>query len=187
MKKATVFILMAACIFLLAGCGKEADDRIAFSELSAHILETVTENYEDGPIAQEDLVIDRIYHGHFSQKDMDEILVLCKIQNTPHVAGLDKTVAILLETDSLEQIAYKEFHADHVTIDCVRTSTGQSKILFIGTTIYQGILTQEIQLWDIRDSQWTEIPIENLETYWDPDTGAVSAPSMIQTKDCSFQ
>lgn len=49
-----------------------------------------------------------------------------------------------------------------MTIDCVQTSIGQSKILFIGTTVYQGILTQEIQLWGIQDSQWLDIPIENL-------------------------
>ena len=32
--------------------------------------------------------------------------------NTPHVAGLDKTVGILLDADSLEMVAYKEFAAD---------------------------------------------------------------------------
>ena len=60
-----------------------------------------------------------------------------------------------------------EFNADNVTIDCVQTSIGQSKILFIGTTIYQGISAQEIQLWGIQDGQWLDIPIENLETLSD--------------------
>ena len=167
MKKLDVLVLMVACVFLLASCSKEADDRSAFTEFNEYILETVMESYEDGNISREDIVIDQIYCGHFSQKDVNEIFVLCKILNTPHVAGLDKTVAVLLEADSLKKIAYKEFNADNVTIDCVQTSIGQSKILFIGTTIYQGISAQEIQLWGIQDGQWLDIPIENLETLSD--------------------
>lgn len=112
-------------------------------------------------------MIDRIYYGHFSQEDANEILVLCKILNTPHVAGFDKTVAVLLEAASLKQIAYKEFNADNVSIDCVQTSTGQSKIVFIGTTTYQNISTQEIQLWGIQDNQWVDMPIESLENLSD--------------------
>ncbi len=164
MKKLNVLVFMVTCIFLFVSCGKTADDKSTFSEFNEYILQTVMESYEDGNISRKDIVIDRIYCGHFSQKDANEIFVLCKILNTPHVAGLDKTAAVLLEADSLKKIAYKEFNADNVAIDCVQTSIGQSKILFIGTTIYQGIVTQEIQLWGIQDGQWLDIPIENLET-----------------------
>lgn len=163
MKKLNVLVLMAACVFLLVSCGREGDDRGAFSEFSEYVLETVLESYEDGEISREDIVIDRIYCGHFSQKDVNEIFVLCKILNTPHVAGLDKTAAVLLEADSLKKIAYKEFNADKVTIDCIQSSDGLSRILFTGTTIYQGISTQEIQLWSIQDGQWQDIPIEDME------------------------
>ena len=96
MKKLDVLVLMVACVFLLASCSKETDDRSAFTEFNEYILETVMESYEDGNISREDIVIDQIYCGHFSQKDVNEIFVLCKILNTPHVAGLDKTVAVLL-------------------------------------------------------------------------------------------
>lgn len=167
MKKLNVLVLIAVCVFLLAGCGQKADDRGAFSELGEYVLERVMKNYEDGDINQEDIVIDRIYYGHFSQEDVNEILVLCKILNTPHVAGFDKTVAVLLEAASLKQVAYKEFNADNVSIDCVQTSTGQSKIVFIGTTTYQNISTQEIQLWGIQGNQWVDMPIESLENLSD--------------------
>ena len=46
MKKLNVLVLMVACIFLLASCSKEADDRSAFSEFNEYILETVIENLE---------------------------------------------------------------------------------------------------------------------------------------------
>lgn len=76
-------------------------------------------------------------------------------------------MAVLLEAASLKQVAYKEFNADSVSIDCVQTSTGQSKIVFIGTTTYQNISTQEIQLWGIQDNQWVDMPIESLENLSD--------------------
>ena len=162
-KRNIFFCFTVTLIFLLAGCGKASDSRNSFSELSEYIVEKVMKNYEDGNINQEDIMIDQIYYGHFSRKDVNEIFVLCKILNTPHVAGLDKTVAVLLKADSLEQIAYREFNADNIEIDCMPTSTGQSKILYIGTTTYQGISTQEIQLLNIQDNQWIDTPIEGLK------------------------
>lgn len=53
----------------------------------------------------------------------------CKILNTPHVAGLDKTVGVLLEAGSLEMVAYNEFAADKVVINCIQASDGQSKTI----------------------------------------------------------
>lgn len=41
MKKLDVLVLMVACVFLLASCSKEADDRSAFTEFNEYILETV--------------------------------------------------------------------------------------------------------------------------------------------------
>ena len=43
MKKLDVLVLMVACVFLLASCSKEADDRSAFTEFNEYILETVME------------------------------------------------------------------------------------------------------------------------------------------------
>lgn len=85
MKKLNALVLMVTCVFLLASCSKEADDKSAFSEFNEYILETVMESYEDGKISREDIVINQIYCGHFSQKDVNEIFVLCKILNTVRV------------------------------------------------------------------------------------------------------
>lgn len=114
----------------LSGGTDRSDSGNSYSEFSGYIAERVMEHYEDEMIAQEDIVIDRIYHGHFSSVDTDEIFVLCKISNTSHVAGLDKTVAVLLEADSLGQIAYGEFHADQVEISRIPASNRRSKLLY---------------------------------------------------------
>lgn len=165
MRKRTIFLgFIITFILLLTGCGETSDNRNSFSELSEYIVEKVMENCEDENINQEDVVIEQIYHSHFSSKDVEEIFVLCKILNAPHVAGLDKTVALLLEDDSLEQIAYREFNADNVEIDYIPTSNGKNKILYIGTTTYQGISTQEIQLLDVQNNEWIDTPIEGLQT-----------------------
>lgn len=166
-----VSALVLFMLMFISACGsgisKSSDNVDVLSELNNWIIEKVMENYEDGNISASDIVIDRIYFGSFSQDNTSEIFVLCKILNTPHVAGLDKTVGVLLEAGSLEMIAYNEFAADKVVINCIQASDGQSRILVLKTTTYQGISTQEIQLLAIEGSQWVEIPIDALKTMGD--------------------
>lgn len=126
-------------------------------------IEMVKENYEDGEISTSDIVIDQIYYGSFSEEDVSEIFVLCKILNTPHAAGLDKKIGILLDAHTLEMVAYKEFGGDKTEISCMPMSNGQSRILFFQTSIYQGISTQTVELYAVQGSQWVEIPIDIME------------------------
>lgn len=165
-KALPVLALALSVMMFLSGCGisKSGDNADVLSELNSRIIEKVIENYEDGSISASDIAIDCIYFGSFSQDNVSEMFVLCKLLNTPHTAGLDKTTGILLETDSLEMTAYKEFGADKVVINCIRTSDGQSRILVLKSTTYQGITTQEIQLLAIEGGQWAEIPIDALKT-----------------------
>ena len=76
-------------------------------ELEDMVTQIVLENFWDGDIiAAEDVVIDCIYYGSFSESNMQEMLVVCKILHLPHVAGVDKTVCILLDRESLEMKSY---------------------------------------------------------------------------------
>ncbi len=135
-----------------------------FSALSQLTSEIVLENSEIADeISLSDVVIDRIYHGSFSPKNASELFILCKIMNVPHAGGLDRTAGIVLSADTLELIAYKEFAADKVEISCLQNSDGINRILFIGTTTYQGISAQEISLLAVEGSQWRDIPISALE------------------------
>lgn len=165
-KALPISVLVLLILMFISACGisKSSDNVDMLSELNDWMIEKVIENYEDGNISASDIVIDRIYFGSFSQDNVSEIFVLCKILNTPHAAGLDKTVGILLEAGSLEMVAYKEFAADKVVINSIQASDGQSRILVLKTTTYQGISAQEIQLLAIEGSQWAEIPIDALRT-----------------------
>ena len=113
-----VSVLVLFMLMCINACGisKSRDSADMVSELNNRIIEKVAENYEEGNISALDIVIVRIDFGSFSQDNASEIFVLCKILNTPHVAGLDKTVGILLDADSLEMVAYKEFAADKVVM-----------------------------------------------------------------------
>lgn len=123
------------------------------------VIEKVLENYWDGDIiSASDIVIDQIYYGSFSQDDVCEMLVECKILNLPHVAGLDRRVCILMPCDSLELTAYTEFPGDMVELDIVQTDSGQCRVVVIKTAINQGIATQYIGFWAVQDRQW--VPVE---------------------------
>lgn len=129
------------------------------------VVEKVLENYMDGDIiTASDVAIDKVYYGSFSQENANEILVLCKILNMPHVGGLDKTVGMVLTQDTLDVVAYEEFPADRVEIDCFQMNNGKKRVLFIGTSTYQGISGQTIFLFDIQGSEWVQVPIDALNS-----------------------
>lgn len=162
LKNLTIISLLLLLLMFCSACAA-ADNADTISELNKWILQKVEENNEVG-VSASDIVIDRIYYGSFSQRDADEILVLCKFLNMSHTGGLDRTAGIIFSVDSMETVAYKEFGADEVTIDCIKTDNGESRILFTGTTTYQGVTTQDTQLFAIEDGQWVELPIDAHET-----------------------
>ena len=163
------FVLLATIFCSSCTATKEISYAEMFSEINNWIIDKVKENAEDTSISRSDIVIDQIYYGSFSQKDANslkeanEILVLCKLQNTPHAGGLDRTAGLLLSADSMEVVAYHEFAADKVIINCFHTNSGENRVLFLGTTTYQGISTQEAQLYAIKDGKWIELPISNVD------------------------
>ncbi len=163
------FVLLATICCLFCTVKKEASYAEMFAEINNWIIDKVKENAEDTSISRSDIVIDQIYYGSFSQKDANslkeanEILVLCKLQNTPHAGGLDRTAGLLLSADSMEVVAYHEFAADKVIINCLHTNSGENRVLFLGTTTYQGISTQEAQLYAIKDGKWIELPVSNVD------------------------
>lgn len=155
-----VLIIIVVCLFK-----KNAMNGDKLDFLNKRIVEIILTNYMDGDIISEtDIAVDRIYYGAFSKENANEVLVISKILNTPHAAGLDKTVTVLLAADSLELIAYKEFGADIVELECFQGNNGQKRVVVTYTMIYQGIATQKIGLFAIDKGEWNEVPIEYLET-----------------------
>ena len=162
--------LILIVLFIMVVClikkNRTASDLM--DNLNHKVIEIIMTNYVDGDLISEaDIALDQIYYGSFSKENADEILVISKILNTPHVAGLDKRVSILLKADSLEFIAYKEFGSDIVALNCVQTHNGLSRIIVTNTMIYQGIATQAAELFSLNDGVWNPIPLEYLNNLKD--------------------
>lgn len=159
-------LLAFACIDLM-GCGKDAPAQNVSVELSddtaldAFIVEKAEALAEEGPFEAGDIYVDSILYGNFSQLEETEMLAFCKFKNNVHVAGFDRTLAIVFASDTMEVIAYKNFGADEVALRPLPTEK-ESKILFLGRTTYQDITTQYIGLYDIQDNEWVEIPLDGV-------------------------
>ena len=144
---------------------KGTDDTQLLFGLSNKVIGTVLKNSgTGGAVTASDVMIDQIIYGSFSEPETEEVLVICKILNMPHVGGLDRRAIIILDIDSMGVVAYAEIPADEVWVDTLPMSNGQDRIIFSGKTTYQGISVQEIMYFCIQDGQWAAIPAEELET-----------------------
>lgn len=134
-------------------------------EFEDMVTQIVLENFWDGDIiAAEDVVIDCIYYGSFSESNRNEMLVLCKILHLPHVAGLDKTVCILFDRESLEMKSYTEFGGDEVAVERVKGRDGQSFIVASITAINHGFATQRVEFFSLENCEWNTLFIEPLKS-----------------------
>lgn len=91
------------------------------------------------------------------------MLVLCKFKDNPHVAGLDRTLAVVFSRQSMELVAYKCFGADETVIRSLPTESGENRILFLGRATSQGLTSQYIGLFSIENKEWTELPLEEVQ------------------------
>lgn len=101
LKNLTIISLLLLLLMFCSACAA-ADNADTISELNKWILQKVEENNEVG-VSASDIVIDRIYYGSFSQRDADEILVLCKFLNMSHTGGLDRIAGIIFRLTQWKQ------------------------------------------------------------------------------------
>lgn len=159
------FGLVLFIMVFLSACGEEEEpttDDSWLSELNKLAVETAIENSFDVEIlikeVNVELVIDQIYCGSFSQENANEIFLECRLLDMPTYAGFDTRVGILLDADTLEMIAYKEFAGDEVELKCLQAANGQSRILSLCTFAGQGHRAQYINLYAVSGSEWEELP-----------------------------
>lgn len=168
----SISMIVLSVLFFLSACGKKeepAEETGWFSELNKIATEIVIENniaYVGSLIVDKkvELAIHKIHYGSFSdealrhQESADEIFLECRLLDIPAYAGLDTRVGILLDADSLEMIAYKDFAGDEVMLRCLQTANGQSRILCLRTAFRQGHRTPYFELWAVQGGEWVEIP-----------------------------
>lgn len=72
---------------------------------------------------------------------------------------------IILEMDSMAVAAYDEIPADEVWVDILPLSSGQDRIIFSGTTTYQGISVQSVMYFTLQEGQWAQASVPELEIF----------------------
>lgn len=158
-KVCILFAVMVTSATILCACSSNQDADDFYDE----IIEQAERVAEPETFNKGDIYIDSILYGNYSQAEETEMLVLCKFKDNPHVAGLDRTLAIVFSCQSLDMVAYKCFGADEVVIRPLPTESGENRILFLGRITYQGLTSQHIGLFCIENNEWTELALEKVK------------------------
>ena len=161
-KRYLSLFLVLAVLFALSGCGGKEEQEGWLVRLGRLATETAIERSEEhGDMVEEgmlELVIDKIHPGSFTREDANEIFLDCWFKGMPHMGGLDSRAGIILDADTLEVIAYKEFLGDRVTLAFPRTAKGLERVLFLDGTGSQGTWIRYVSLWSVQDGQWEALP-----------------------------
>jgi len=165
-KRVSLFaVVILFLVFFVSGCAESTgtNDTNPLSRLNNKVIEIVLENGEAGDtVTASDVVIDQTFYGSFSKPETEEVLVVCRILNMPHVGGLGRRAIIILEVESMDVVAYDEIPADEVWVSSLSMGNGQDRIIFSAQSTYQGISTQNVMYFCIKNGQWAETPIEEL-------------------------
>lgn len=105
----------------------------------------------------QDFVLDSVQYGHFSSPASDELCALFKYTSLVHPEGLDRTLAVVYDTEDLSVVASHEFVADQVQLQFLPAKDGRDYVLYLGTVTYQGISTYYLQLFQIGNSAWEPV------------------------------
>lgn len=161
-KRAILFLAILWAFLALSGCGEKAGTEDGwYAKIHKLAVETVMEKYEDSYMIEDgtlEIVIDKIHPGSFTQEDANEVFLNCWFKGMPHIGGFDSRAGIILNADTLEVIAYKEFSDDEVMLGCPRTAKGQNRILCLSGSGSQGTRGQTISLWSVQDGRWEALP-----------------------------
>lgn len=151
-------IIVTISVLLLATCGLNKETTITPEDFRVQIIENAMGLVEDIEGQNEELTLESIQYGNFSGGGKEAFAIL-KITPSPHVGGLDRTLCVVYKADDLSVIASREFLADFVQIQILPTASGRSHILYLGTTTYQGVSSQDMQLFKIEDYEWKSNPV----------------------------
>ena len=161
MKNSMILVLMILMV-TFSGCSPnpaESDD-IA-GQLIAEVdrsLDDYLEAMGDKTLSQL-LKLHSIQYGSFTEVGAEEMMVQFKVLDVPHAAGLDRTVVLICDANTLLAKHQKTFMADRVTIHLLTGLDKRSEILYIGSVTYQGYTAYGIERYDLEKVEWSMVPI----------------------------
>ena len=147
---------------VLTACTPDTND---LSDLEANLLSQVDRSQDDYLEMMKDnelsqlIVLDSIQYGAFTEVDSDEAMVIFKFIDVPHVGGLDRTMALICDANTLKVKLQHTFVADHVELHLLQRNDLRNEILYIGSTTYQGETVYGIEWFDLSTGEFEGISI----------------------------
>lgn len=145
-----------AAMLLLPSCGvQHTADPV--QDFQAQLTERAAPFVGSDKQEPRDLIPDSIQYGHFSSPSSDELCALFKYTSLIHPEGLDRTLAVVYDTEDLSVVASHEFVADQVQLQFLPAKDGRDYVLYLGAVTYQDISTYDLQLFQVSGSGWEPV------------------------------
>lgn len=145
-----------AAMLLLPSCGvQHTADPV--QDFQAQLTERAAPFVGSDKQEPRDLMPDSIQYGHFSSPSSDELCALFKYTSLVHPEGLDRTLAVVYDTEDLSVVASHEFVADQVQLQFLPAKDGRNYVLYLGAVTYQDISTYDLQLFQVSGSGWEPV------------------------------
>ncbi len=159
----SMLVLTLVFMLILLGCTTTKSE---YSQLEEQLIIQINWDADDYLASVEDdsediISLRSIYYGSFSDENSSELMALFKVIS-PHIGGLDRTIAAIYDRDSLKIKSQKSFAADQVSVYLFSSASQKNNILFIGETTYQGVSNSQIELYEIVQEKWVSKSVSDV-------------------------
>lgn len=119
---------------------------------------------------RERLYVFATYSGSYTSRDVDELLVLFRVDGRilPHAAGHARTIVGIFDKTTLKLKGQTTLSFDCLNVYLYRDSTDKDSVLALGSSTYQGIESHYALLLNI--SETDIVPMEISELEWGENT-----------------
>lgn len=162
-------LLVACFILFMSSCGGHVsetapegtstptDEPISLDEIYGMLFSQLDPLLDDAYRCLGDPVLTDIRYGSFTKAGENELLANFRYPSTP--GNRDMIVSAIYSLDKSEIITHEIFRAGKVSLYYLPAKSGQTHILFLGASTYQGLTTYRIELFRIDRKKWNEIPL----------------------------
>jgi len=153
-------------LFFVACENEKVEDSLfnyEWDNIENHLISQINWNLDDylaylNPSTDRDIItLKEIKKGNYTNINSNELFITFHV-DAVHSAGLDRTIAVIYNANSLELITQKTFVADTVYLHILPSES--THILFIGDVTYQGLSTYKANLFELYGNQWVEKTID---------------------------
>ena len=171
MKRKALLFLCVMCLFIFfaASCGVEQNAPEEEKSFSEQVMDQIWLCLESSPEdfdstfsffieEPKDIYLHQILYGSFTDAKKKEFIAQVKMSDPPAGGGLDPTMAFVFDEETMEVLCHEEFNSNFVTFIKLPLLDTREAVVFSGSTTYQGLTVQYIEVYDLSGCSWKEIP-----------------------------